>query len=174
VLSSSGWLLAIGDKRVSYGAAKIKVADDKWQERFHQLIGRSRAIFMMPGPSDATMWEVARILESETYSRKAVFIMPREGTVDLMGSDGERREWEAAVDYISRSCGVALPSYSSDGAYVRVFADGTIETASLEAFTGALSLKGWGWRKKEVDLDRAWRSASPTKYVGRTLQQECC
>src|SRR5262249_39286710 len=73
-----GLLVAIGDKRVSYGSAKLTVRDEEWQEMFHALAKAAKLIVMLPGPSAAVLWELSQLLSERATLAKTVFAMPRQ------------------------------------------------------------------------------------------------
>jgi YidC/Oxa1 family membrane protein insertase len=125
--------IAIGDKLASYGAAKIIVREQDWQETFYRLASGSRLIFMMPGPSAALLWELSQIVRSPALLDKAVFIMPREGQKQSLAET-----WEQ-VTRMAAELGVNLPSYSSEGCCFRLLASGCPgEIVALEPVTRAL------------------------------------
>jgi YidC/Oxa1 family membrane protein insertase len=125
--------VAIGDKVASYGAAKIKVGDAEWQKTFHRLAASARLIFMMPGPSDALLWELSELVRSPDLIAKSIFIMPRE-----RAGYGYRDAWTKAASKAAEH-GVTFPPYAASGCYFRLGSDGRpCERADLEAVTRAL------------------------------------
>jgi hypothetical protein len=124
--------VAIGDRLASYGAAKITVKEEDWQETFHRLANTSHLIFMMPGPSAALLWELSQIVRSRHLLDKTVFIMPREGR------RSPAEAWQKVTD-MAAEMGVCLPPYSGEGCYFRLREDGQpSEVVGLEPFTRAL------------------------------------
>jgi hypothetical protein len=124
--------VAIGNRLASYGAAKITVKDQDWQDMFYRLANASQLIFMMPGPSAALLWELSQIVRSPSLLEKTVFIMPREGNRSVAEA------WEK-VSEMAAELGVRLPPYSSEGCYFRLREDGQLgEAVGLEPFTRAM------------------------------------
>ena len=121
--------VAIGDQLLSYGAAKIPVKDEDWQNIFYRLANASQLIFMLPGRSPGALWELGQILRSRRLLEKTVFIMPA-----AFSSEWEHVSVEAA------EIGVRLPRYFRNGCYFRLREDGQpTEIVALEPFTRALS-----------------------------------
>jgi hypothetical protein len=124
--------VAIGDRLASYGAAKITVKEEEWQQTFYRLAKASQLIFMMPGPSAALLWELAQIVQSRHLLDKTVFIMPREGRRSTATA------WQKVTE-MAAELGVSLPPYFSEGCCFRLREDGQIsEIVGLEHFTSAL------------------------------------
>jgi hypothetical protein len=131
-ISSNAMFVAIGDRLASYGAAKITVKEEDWQQTFYRLANVSQLIFMMPGPSAFALWELSQIARSPSLLQKTVFIMPRGGQQSLVHA------WEIARDAIA-NIGVNLPVYSIEGCYFRLREDGNpSDIVALEPFTRAL------------------------------------
>jgi YidC/Oxa1 family membrane protein insertase len=124
--------VAIGDRLASYGAAKITVKEEDWQNTFCRLANASQLIFMMPGPSASLLWELSQILRSPSLLEKTVFIMPRGGKPSLV------KAWGMVSD-VAAQLGVSFPVYSSQGCYFRLREDGhPSDAVALEPFTRAL------------------------------------
>jgi hypothetical protein len=87
-IDSRALFVAIGNKRVSYGAAKFIVTDAVWQNLFRRLTEAALLIFMMPGASSAVLWELSQIVQARNLLAKTVFIMPRRGVGKVVGRDG--------------------------------------------------------------------------------------
>lgn len=129
--------VALGDRRASYGAAKITVKDEDWQNIFYRLANASQLIFMMPGLSEGSLWELWQIICSRSLLEKTVFIMPP-GGFPLVRSSPDR-EWAVLSD-MAPELGVRFPPYSREGCYFRLREDGQpTEIVALEPFTHALS-----------------------------------
>jgi hypothetical protein len=73
-----GLLVAIGDKQVSYGSAKLTVRDEDWKEMFQALAKAAKLIVMLPGPSASVLWEISQLLSERPALSKTVFAMPRQ------------------------------------------------------------------------------------------------
>jgi hypothetical protein len=161
-IGSMGHLLAIGDKRTSYGAAKLIVRDHEWQTTFRELVERAKAIFVLPGPSEAVMWEIEQLARTPLLLAKVVFVMPREGTQDWGGGGGDKQVWYETVGLIARATGIMLPDYDENGCYLRVRTDGRTETVALDLFTSSLAAYARHNHGPGVsfNLDDVWPEAS--------------
>jgi hypothetical protein len=128
--------VALGDRLASYGAAKIVVKDEDWQNLFYRLANASQLIFLMPGLSAGTLWELWQILCSRTLREKTVFIMPP-GGFPLVRSSPDK-EWAVMID-VAAELGARFPPYSGKGCYFRLREDGQpTDIVALEPFTRAL------------------------------------
>ena len=129
--------VALGDRLASFGAAKLTVKDEDWQSMFHQLANASQLIFMMPGLSAGTLWELFQISCSHCLREKTVFIMPPRGFPLVRSSP--QWEWAALSDMVAE-LGVRFPPYSPEGCFFRLREDSQpTDIVGLEPFTLALS-----------------------------------
>lgn len=158
---SRATFVAIGNKRASYGATKIIVKDEYWQDTFRQVAASASLLLMMPGPSPSVEWELSQILGSP-LRQKTVLIMPRAGSsppkplkmdglsylntctalakflFGMMQSD-EAETWTEVRNMVAREFDITLPYYDDDGCFFRLSADGkTSETVGLERFAKLL------------------------------------
>ncbi len=78
-INPHGVLVAIGNKRPSYGAAKLKADDAVWQQLVGDLAQRARKIFLAPSTSPGLLWEMNLVADRFDLLKKTVFIMPRNG-----------------------------------------------------------------------------------------------
>ena len=167
-IGSHAALVAIGNKRVSYGAAKAIVSDADWQDTFRRLTERACLIVMMPGPSQAVLWELSQIARSPSLLDKTVFVMPRRGAMPLLSRGfksvdrgAEADVWAETSKRAAADLGVMLPPYKEAGCYFRLGADGRPgQTALLEPFTG--QLQNWLARNSgspALAADELWRMA---------------
>jgi hypothetical protein len=130
--------VAIGDKYVSYGSAKLAVSDDKWQEWYFRLAQSAKLIVMMPGPSASTIWEMSQILNSTEALEKSVFIMLPAKNVRL--SDRVQESWAATAKLVFENYGVRLPKYRQNGCCFRLnHSHEVIKLAEIEPFMEELS-----------------------------------
>jgi hypothetical protein len=65
-----GLLVAIGDKQVSYGSAKLTVRDEDGKEMFQALAKAAKLIVMLPGPSASVLWEISQLLSERPVSQR--------------------------------------------------------------------------------------------------------
>ena len=165
--------VAIGSKRISYGSAKITVNDENWQDMYRQLTTRAWLILIMPGPTEAALWELSEIVRSPDLLKKTIFVMPPSGFAELWPTMREylakmARHSKAAFTNSSRwsqvvasatDYGVALPRYKEQGGCFRLELNGhpDIRMTDLEAFTRALS-KYMATGQGALSADDLWSS----------------
>jgi hypothetical protein len=129
-IGARGLLVAIGNKRVSYGSAKLTVRDEDWKEMFAALAKAAKLIVMLPGPSASVLWEISQLVSERGTLAKTVFAMPREHS----------HGWAKTAASVESDLGVKLPAYKTTGCYFRIDAgDLSISAVELEAFTTALA-----------------------------------
>ena len=107
-VAPTGLLIAIGDKRRSYGAAKVHTPDATWQSEFFELADSAELIFVSPALTEGSRWELHKLFERDDYMAKSVFVMPRNWYAD---------EWDDLRKDCSRIFAVELPEYDAAGAY---------------------------------------------------------
>jgi hypothetical protein len=157
-IGSSAYFVAIGDKRVSYGSAKLLVNDHDWQAAFRTLTQRAKLILMMAGATPSVEWELSQIFGSRDLLMKTVFIQRR---ADRLKYGFEAVElWDALRKTVFGEFGVRLPAYSSEGGVLRISRDGqTSETIALEPFIWRLKRCLKNHADGELNVDELWRSA---------------
>ena len=105
-----GLLVAIGDRKDSYGAGKIIVNDEKWKDHFHWLATHSCMIFVQPDLTPSVRWELGELVAEMSYLRKTVLVMPHSG--------GD--EWTEIRDGLRQDIGVVLPPHHAGGGMFRL------------------------------------------------------
>jgi hypothetical protein len=131
-VGAHGRLVAIGNKQVSYGSAKLTVRDEEWKEVFHALADAAQLIVMLPGPSASVLWEISQLVSGRSALAKTVFAMPRDHPVG----------WSKTAASAATDLGVRLPAYKAKGCYFRIDVDDhSISAVELEAFTRALNTR---------------------------------
>lgn len=132
-VASVGLLVAIGDKRRSYGAAKLHTSDEEWQSEFLRLADGAEIIFVFPAFTEGSKWELEQLVQRRDYLGKTIFFMPRNWYSD---------EWNDLREKSKTFLSIELPEYDSRGAYF------VIDTASQlrwfaqpETFIHALTKK---------------------------------
>jgi hypothetical protein len=126
--------VALGDRLASYGAAKITVKDEEWQNLFYRLANASQLIFMMPGPSPGALWELWQITWSRSLREKTVFIMPPDDKPLKGGAVAAKppgEEWKV-VSELAAELGVRFPPYSPEGCYFRLREEDHLPEASRQ------------------------------------------
>ena len=147
--------VAIGNKRVSYGATKIIVKDEDWQDTFRRLTASASLILMMPGPSLSVQWELSQILGSPLMQR-TVLMMPRVG---IFGTR-EANAWTETSKAFAREFQIMLPLYADDGCCFRLGADRKPSaTVELEQFThGIRKYFAHHATSDSFDIEEMWKS----------------
>jgi hypothetical protein len=152
-VGAHGRLVAIGNKQVSYGSAKLTVRDEDWKEVFHALADAARLIVMLPGPSASVLWEISQLVSQRSALARTVFVMPRDHPVG----------WSKTAELAATDLGVKLPAYKAKGCCFRIDVDDhSISAVELEAFTRALNAQLQAPQRRAdrgLDVGELWRSA---------------
>jgi hypothetical protein len=106
-------LLAIGERKRSFGASKIKVSDDRWFDLMAQSAEKSEVNFLVPFVSPSTLEECVHLLTVEKRRLKTVLFMPP----SFFGYQNWRSEWERARKRLKRQ-NIFIPRYRSSGAII--------------------------------------------------------
>jgi hypothetical protein len=114
-----GPLVALGEPGEHLGAGRIKTTDADWQQAVKALVGKAKAVLIIPSDRPGTLWEV-QYLRSEGLLPKTVFIMPPEAR----GFDWRAR-WNDARKALG-DFGAALPEYDRHGLMFRLDAEGQV------------------------------------------------
>ena len=67
--------LALGRPGEAFGATRIQISDDLWEEEAKWLMEKAHVIFLVPSLTSGTLWEIMHIVTSR-YLQKTVFILP--------------------------------------------------------------------------------------------------
>jgi signal peptidase I len=115
-------LVAIGDKKRSYGAGKIQIDDKHWQELFAELAAKAKLIFIVPFATSGTLYEVSWLLARPNLLRKTIVIMPptylRLSSLGaLLFGRGHLQRWNKARTLLRRN-GFEMPPYKRRGALI--------------------------------------------------------
>jgi hypothetical protein len=152
-IGAHGRLVAIGNKQVSYGSAKLTVRDEDWQSVFHGLAEAAQLIVMLPGPSASVLWEISQLVSQRSALAKTVFVMPRNHPVG----------WSKVMASAATDLAINLPTYRAKGCYFLIdVADHSISAVELEAFTRALVIHLEAPPRADeggLDAGELWRSA---------------
>ena len=105
-LQPHGLLLAIGDRRISYGAAKLTTGED-WKSDFAVLASSARLIFFAPAATTNVLWEMQQVL-SEPLAQKTIWLMP---------ANQSQKAWSQIADGCHANFGVTLPTYTREGCF---------------------------------------------------------
>lgn len=101
-------LVAIGDRELSFGAAKLRVTDSQWKEAFARLADQASIIFLLPGTSEAVLWEAQQLVSKSHLRNKSIAIMPR---------NISRDRWRDIVFENGRALGISFPDYLHRGCF---------------------------------------------------------
>ena len=173
-IGSKAVFVAIGNKRISYGSAKITVSDKEWQGVFRQLTRSAWLIFMMPGPTEATLWELSEIIRSPDLLKKTIFLMPPTGAAEIWliiraffvrSICGTKHaytisgRWAEVAASVQNELEISLPRYNDDGGCFRFEVNNrsTSRLASLEPFVRALN-KYTESHQDTLSVDELWSS----------------
>ncbi|MGA2405868.1 MAG: hypothetical protein ABSF81_03840 [Bacteroidales bacterium] len=69
-------LVALGKPGEHIGAGLIKTDDQSWQSLFLDLSSRATAIFIVPGTTEGTRWELDSLAKDEALRKKTILIIP--------------------------------------------------------------------------------------------------
>ena len=75
-LEPCGPLVALGRPGEDIGAGRIRTDDEEWQALLLDLASRANAIFIVPGTSAGTRWELDCLAKDEVLRRKTLLIIP--------------------------------------------------------------------------------------------------
>ena len=107
-----GELIGLGRPGEHLGAGRLAVPDTEWQRRVRELAKRADCIFVLPGESLSTLWELRYLVQRELLSRTILIMLPEAHGFDA----GEH--WNRARAAILRKLRIRLPEYSPDGAFI--------------------------------------------------------
>jgi hypothetical protein len=143
-----GLLIAIGDRKDSYGAGKIIVGDEKWKDHFHWLATHSWTIFMQPDLTQSVRWEVGQLVGNMSYLRKTVWVMPYKG----------KRKWTEIRDGLQQDIGVVLPHHRAGGGMFRLRSSGDAPVFPPNKFLSVLTkaLEEANHSGRLFDVEEVW------------------
>jgi hypothetical protein len=76
-VDKSAPLVALGlPSDTKEGAGRIRVEDADWQRIAMKLMLAAKAIIVLPGPQEGTIWEIDNILANDDLRAKSVFVRP--------------------------------------------------------------------------------------------------
>jgi hypothetical protein len=155
-VAGRGMLVAIGNKHVSYGSAKLTVRDEDWKDMFRTLTKAAKLIVMLPGPSASVLWEISQLLSERSALAKTVFAMPRQ-------DEDRPLFWARTAASVESELGLKLPDYKARGCYFKISPeDHAVSAVELEAFTRALAghlKKGRSNNDGAFDPSELWKAA---------------
>ncbi len=108
-----GRLVALGQPLEHFGAGRIRVPDDVWQDAICTLIDNAALIVMLPSPRPGTSWEVNHVIDSGALARTILVDPPNEkGGLDK--AYDPVAEWTGTRE-IFASHGYELPTDDPEG-----------------------------------------------------------
>jgi hypothetical protein len=110
-------LVGLGLPGEHFGSGRIRTGDKNWQFLAEQLIRCAEIIFVVPGDSSGTLWEL-RHLKTTGRLWKVIMLMPPE-TAD---ADWAVAWWNAKV--ACDAIGLTLPDYDKRGMFFTLGDDG--------------------------------------------------
>ena len=118
-LAKDGLLVAIGETERTLGAAKYSHDSENWKPFFVEKANGARAIFLIPGDTPSTIWEIKQILNDPVLANKTFFVMPQESSGLLLRIFGLRRGkteqyWRRVADCLNTE-GIAIPMFQQEG-----------------------------------------------------------
>lgn len=115
-----GPLVALGAPLEHFGAGRVQVGDDEWQEAVAQLLLAAELIVLLPSSRKGTLWEISKILTADVVARTVV-VDPPDGSVAWVGADDDEledydhaAEWTAVRRAFAKR-GYALPANDPRG-----------------------------------------------------------
>jgi signal peptidase I len=114
-------LVAVGEIRKSYGAAKLIAPDDHWKKLVDTLALSAKVITIFPYNRPGTLWETLDIFNNERLLAKTIFIMPPRTLWQSVAQTlipwrrGHASRWHDARTKLAE-LGIDLPRYRRSGA----------------------------------------------------------
>lgn len=114
-------LIGLAGPGAALGAGRAGAADAEWQQVINALLMHCRTVFLVPGVSAGTMWEIETIRARPDFLDRTVFIMPT-------ASDDfpVQQHWEDATRAL-KTLGMTLPPYKREGLLFTLNADGEVD-----------------------------------------------
>ncbi len=138
-LRSIGSVVALGKPLEHWGAGRIKVADDVWQDAIKKLIDNAQLIMLLPSPRPGTSWEVEYVLSSGAV-RRTIIVDPPNHMGAANKTYNPAAEW-AGVRQVFLDHGFVLPEDDPEGRLV-YFSEGTQpDMTSKISFEGQNSVR---------------------------------
>lgn len=113
-------LIAIGDTRGSFGAAKVLSSDADWQQKMLRLARNSKLILAVPLDRPSTLWEMEVVNSDASLRDKTLFIMPPSSRfydfVFFFFRKSVAARWRNSAKAL-RKGGLVLPPYNHRGGF---------------------------------------------------------
>jgi hypothetical protein len=138
-LRAAGPLVALGRPGEAAGAGRVVTSDQEWKVLFRDLVDRAQCVFLVPGRSEGTKWELQQLLKNPELVGKTCLLIPP--TARSFGKlpvpDDYSREALAALE----DHGIKIPADPKDGLLVRINPDGQLTTIPLMKYKRKLKGK---------------------------------
>jgi signal peptidase I len=113
-------LVAIGDVKGGFGAAKFKTSDEQWKQVLERLATSADLILIVPLPRPSTLWELEQVLGQPEFKKKTIVVMPPTFLGPTIRGWFLRRRspralWKQSQKLVAER-GIALPDYRREGA----------------------------------------------------------
>lgn len=121
-------LVAIGEVKGGFGAAKLTTSDEQWKQVLERLATSADLILIVPLPRPSTLWELEQVLGQPEFKRKTIVVMPPTFLGPTIRGWFLRRRspralWKQSQKLVSER-GIALPDYRREGALLVPSGDG--------------------------------------------------
>lgn len=124
-LSGRGVVLGLGKPGEKIGVGRLEASEENWRETVVRLSERAKAIFVVPGKEEGTIWEILHIVSTPGLLEKSVFLLPRRQGKNTISSKGSYSEFRARLLDVN----VSFPDFLGEGRAFTVKAekDGMLE-----------------------------------------------
>jgi signal peptidase I len=127
VIGTDTPLVAIGDTRGGFGAAKLKTTDEEWRKHMQRLAHGARLVIAVPLDRPSTLWEMEEVRRDTGLLKKAVFVMPPSShffdALLFLFRRSIASRWRRAAKQLKEK-GLILPRYSHRGGFFVLGEDG--------------------------------------------------
>lgn len=127
VIGADAPLVAIGDSRGGFGAAKLATSDADWRHHMRRLAQGARLILAVPLDRPSTLWEMQEINASDALREKTVFVMPPSSRfydfLLFFFRWSVAARWRRSARQLATK-GLSLPRYRHRGGFFLIGPDG--------------------------------------------------
>lgn len=131
VIGTDTPLVAIGDTRDGFGAAKLTSSNADWRSHMQRLAQKARLILAVPLDRPSTLWEIEEIKANEALLEKSVFVMPPSSRfydfLFILFRRSIAARWRTSARQL-KAKGIVLPRYRHRGGMFLIGPDGKPST----------------------------------------------